>query len=58
MLTIGKAQPIPARVLAVPCPPLAGMEAAADLDDLYGRMLPRDRHSGWARLFFQKNASR
>jgi hypothetical protein len=34
------------------------MEAASDLDDLYGRMLLRNRHYGWARSFFQKNAVR
>jgi hypothetical protein len=34
------------------------MEAASDLDDLYGRMLLANRHYGWARMFFQKNAAR
>lgn len=46
------------RLLAVPRPTLAAMEAASDLDDLYGRMLLGNRHYGWARLVFQKNLTR
>lgn len=46
------------RLLAVPRPTLAAMEAASDLDDLYGRMLLANRHYGWARLLFQKNLAR
>jgi hypothetical protein len=34
------------------------MEAASDLDDLYGRMLLANRHYGPARLMFQKNVAR
>jgi hypothetical protein len=55
---ITKGQPLEERLLAVPRPTLAAMEAASDLDDLYGRMLLRNRHYGWARSMFQKNAVR
>jgi hypothetical protein len=55
---VEKAQPLANRLLAVPHPTLAAAEAASDLDDLYGRMLMRNRHYGWARLLFQKNLSR
>ena len=46
------------RLLAVPRPTLAAMEAASDLDDLYGRMLLMNRNYGWARIMFQKNLAR
>ena len=46
------------RVLAVPRPTLEAMEAASDLDDLYGRMLLKNRNYGWARIVFQKNRAR
>jgi hypothetical protein len=55
---IEEAKPLMARVLSVPHPTLAATEAAADLDDLYGRMLLANRHYGWARLMFQKNVAR
>jgi hypothetical protein len=55
---ITKEQPLQNRLLAVPRPTLAAMEAASDLDDLYGRMLLRNRHYGWARSVFQKNVVR
>ena len=55
---ITKAQPLSAQVLSVPRPTLAGMEAASDHDDLYGRLLLTNKHYGWARLFFQKNLAR
>ena len=55
---IMKAQPLQNRLLAVPQPTLAAMEAASDLDNLYGRMLLRNRHYGWARSVFQKNVVR
>ena len=51
-------QPLQNRLLAVPRPTLGAMEAASDLDDLYGRMLLRNRRYGWARSLFQKNAAR
>jgi hypothetical protein len=55
---ITKGQPLMNRLLAVRQPTLAAMEAASDLDDLYGRMLLANRHYGWARLQFQKNQAR
>jgi hypothetical protein len=55
---VTKAQPLPSRLLAAPRPTLAAMEAAADLDDLYGRMLLRNKQYGWARTFFQNNVVR
>jgi hypothetical protein len=55
---IQEAQPMVARLLAVPKPSLAANEAASDLTHLYGRMLLSNRHFGWARLQFQQNLSR
>ena len=55
---IKEAQSLSARVLAVPRPSLPAVEAASDLDDLYGRMLLANRNYGWAQMFFQKNRSR
>jgi hypothetical protein len=55
---IQRAQGLQARVLAAPRPTLAAMEAASDLDDLYGRMMMANKQYGWARDFFQKNAVR
>jgi hypothetical protein len=55
---ITKGQPIIARVLAAPHPTLAAMEAASDLDELYGRMLLGNKNYGWARMTYQKNRSR
>jgi hypothetical protein len=55
---IEKAQPLEKRVLDVPRPSLEAVEAASDLDDLYGRMLLTNRHYAWARLMFQKNLNR
>ncbi len=52
------AQPVQARLLAPIHPTLGAMEAASDLDRLYGRMLLANRHYGWARLAFQKNVMR
>ena len=46
------------RLLAVRHPTLQVVEAASDLDELYGRMLLENRHYGWARLQFQKNVAR
>ena len=57
-MLIKKAEPLRDRAVAVNKPTLAAIEAASDLDDLYGRMLFKNRHYGWARLQFQKNASR
>jgi hypothetical protein len=55
---ITESQPVGNRLLAAPHPTLAAMEAASDLDDLYGRMLMADKRYGWARLQFQKNVTR
>ncbi len=55
---IEQAKPVSARLLAVPRPTLEAMEAASDLDQLYGQMLFTNHNYGWARLFFQKNSSR
>jgi hypothetical protein len=51
-------QGLAGRLLAAPRPTLAAMEAASDLDQLYAKMLLTNRNYGWARLTYQKNASR
>ena len=55
---IERGEPIASQILAVPRPTLAAMEAASDLDDLYGRMLLSNGHYEWAQLQFQKNRAR
>lgn len=55
---ITEGQPLLNRLISVPRVPLAAMEAASDLDDLYGRMLLRNGRYGWARVVFQKNVAR
>jgi hypothetical protein len=55
---IEKGQPLVSRLLNVPKPSLAAVEAASDLDDLYGRMLLSNRHYAWAITFFEKNRAR
>ena len=55
---ITRGLPLQARLLAAPRPTLAAMEAASDLDELYGRMLLSNHHHGWARMLFQKNVAR
>lgn len=55
---IEKAEPLESRLLSVHQPTLAATEAAADLDNLYGRMLLSNRHYEWARFMFQKNLAR
>lgn len=55
---IQEGEPIMARLLKVRQPTLAAVEAASDLDDLYGRMLLSNRHYGWARMIFQRNVAR
>lgn len=55
---ITKGQALVGRLLAAPRPTLAAMEAASDLEQMYGRMLLGNRNYGWARLAFQKNVSR
>lgn len=53
-----KGQELEKRLLAVPRPTLAAMEASSDLDDLYGRILMANHNVGWARLVYQKNMVR
>ena len=55
---ITKGQALSNRLLAAPRPTLAAMEAASDTDQLYATMLLGNKNYGWARLTFQKNASR
>ena len=55
---VTKAQPLIERLLSVPKPTLEAIQAASDLDQLYGRMLLNNRHYGWARMLFQKNIAR
>jgi hypothetical protein len=55
---ITAAEPWAGRVVSVPHPTLAAMQAASDLDELYGRMLLDNRNYGWARMMFQKNLAR
>jgi hypothetical protein len=55
---ITQGQPLQAKLLAAPQPTLAAMEAVADLDELYARMLLSNHQDGWARMLFQKNVVR
>ncbi len=55
---IQRGEPLASRLLSVPRPTLEATEAAADLDQLYGRMLLSNHRYGWARLQFQKNLAR
>jgi len=55
---IEQGEPVASRLLAVPKPSLLAVQAASDLDELYGKMLFKNRHYGWARLQFQKNLAR
>ena len=55
---IEKGEPLASQILSVSRPTFAAMEAASDLDDLYGRMLLSSRNYAWARLLFQKNLAR
>ena len=56
--TITAAEPWVKRVVSVPVPTLAALEAASDRDDLYGRMLLANHNYGWARIVFQTNLAR
>ncbi len=51
-------KPLVSRVLSPPRPTVEAMEAASDLDQLYGTMLLKNRHYGWARVMFQGNLAR
>ena len=55
---ITSAQSLQTRLLAAPRPTLAAMEAIADLDRVYGKMLVSNGYFGEARLLFQKNITR
>ena len=55
---ITAAEPWAKRLVSVPRPTLAALEAASDRDDLYGRMLLANHNYGWARILFQTNLAR
>ena len=55
---IERGVPLASELLGVTHPTLAAMEAASDLDDLYGRMLFSNRHYAWAQFEYQKNVAR
>src|SRR5262245_55397815 len=55
---VTKGQPLLNRLLSAPQPTLAALEAVSDLDDLYARLLVRNRHYDWARTLYQKNVYR
>ena len=55
---VTQAQPLETRLLSVPRPTLEATVAASDLDDLYGRLLLRNRHYDWAASILQKNVIR
>jgi hypothetical protein len=55
---VTETQPLTGKLLSVPKPTLEAVKAASGIDDLYGRMLMRNRHYGWARMQFQKNVAR
>jgi hypothetical protein len=51
-------QALQSRLLTSPHPTLAAMEAIADLDQIYGKLLVSNGYFGEARLLFQKNVTR
>lgn len=55
---VEKSEKLAAKVLSIPRPTLEATEAASDTDNLYGRMLAKNKNYGWARLQFQKNVVR
>ena len=55
---VSGAESLQTRLLAAPRPTLAAMEAIADLDRIYGRLLVSNGYFGSARLLFQKNITR
>jgi hypothetical protein len=55
---VTQSQPLADRLLAASHPTLAAMEAAADHDDLSGRLYIHNQRWGWARMTFQKNLIR
>jgi hypothetical protein len=46
------------RLISVPSPTYEATAAVSDRDELYGRMLMKNKHYGWARMEFQKNVAR
>lgn len=46
------------RLISVPSPTYEATQAVADRTALYGQMLMKNRHYGWARMEFQKNVMR
>lgn len=50
--------PLSKELLGVSRPTLEAMQAASDLDQLYGDMLLSNRHTVYAREFYQRNAAR
>ncbi len=55
---VTQSQPLADKLLAASRPTLAAMEAAADHDDLSGRLYIHNQRWGWARMTFQKNLIR
>lgn len=55
---VTQSQPLADKLLAASHPTLAAMEAAADHDDLSGRLYIHNQRWGWARMTFQKNLIR
>jgi Flp pilus assembly protein TadD len=55
---VQSALPMQTRLLAAPRPTLEAMQAIADLDRIYGKMLVSNGYFGEARLLFQKNITR
>jgi hypothetical protein len=55
---VTSAEALQARLLAAPRPTLEAMEAIADLDRIYGKMLVSNGFFGEARMLFQKNITR
>jgi hypothetical protein len=55
---VSSGETLQARLLAAPRPTLEAMEAIADLDRIYGKMLISNGYFGEARMLFQKNITR
>jgi len=55
---VTSAQPLQTRLLAAPRPTFEAMEAIADLDRIYGKMLISNGYFGEARMLFMKNITR
>ena len=55
---VSSGESLQARLLAAPRPTLEAMEAIADLDRIYAKMLISNGFFGEARMLFQKNITR